>query len=140
MFDITQVHADGFRHLSTTTTIEGFVKALRNLAAALDEQVTKHWPVNHVDPPAAGAALLYAEDGWEGTFGVVLRAALDDAFTESAELLTLVVWTRNESIDKGKSPYVKHVGQAGDDVLRGWSVRFYDGTIVDLDGIVAVSF
>jgi hypothetical protein len=144
MYDITEVHGEGFRHLSTTTTIEGFVSALRNLAAALDEQVTKQWHVHHVDPPSVGAALLYAEDGWDGTFQVVLRAALDDAF-DSPELLTLVLWTRNESIDKDRSPYVKHVGQAGDDVLGTRdggeaAIRFYDGTLVDLDDIVAVSF
>jgi hypothetical protein len=145
MIDIHQTHAEVFRGLSTATTLKAFVQALKNTADRYDDLVTTSFPVHHVDPPTVGGALLYAEDGWEGTFEVVVRAALADAFTDP-ELLTLVVWTRNEKPDERKAaPYIKHVGQAGDDVLHTnldkiEVIRFYDGATVDLNDIVAVSF
>lgn len=144
MNSITDTHAEVFRHLSTTANLKGFADALKRQADRIDDLVTKRWPVHHVDPPSIGGALLYAEEGWEETYAVVLRAALGDAFTDP-ELLTLVVWTRNEAVTtRNATPYIKHVGQAGDDVLHDSDgnecVRFYDGTLIDLGDIVAVSF
>lgn len=144
MYDLTDTQADTFKELSRTDDLKDFVTALERQAERLKDLVTNSWPVHHVDPPAIGSFLLYAEDGWDGTYSKVLRLALEDAF-DSPELLTLVVWTRNDApATKGKTPYIKTVGQAGDDVL-GWSdgnavVRFYDGQVVDIDYIVAVSF
>lgn len=142
MYDIAETHAEAFRFLSTTTTLEGFVTALRQQVSVYAEMLTTSSPVPAVVQPSPGAFIVYADEGWEGTFQVVLRAALTDAF-QDPELLTLVVWARNERV--GATGYVKHVGQAGDDVLHEnldkiEGIRFYDGTFIDLDDVVAVQF
>ncbi|TXH09348.1 MAG: hypothetical protein E6R04_08330 [Spirochaetes bacterium] len=144
MIDLTDTNAKMFRALSASTTLKGYVANLTMQADRLADLVTKSFPVHHVDQPTVGSILLFAEDGWEGTFAVVLRAALGDAFTDP-ELLTLVAWTRNDDPATRKdSPYIKHVGQAGDDVLLDSDgnecVQFFDGTLVDLDDVVAVQF
>lgn len=144
MYDLTDTQADTFKELSRTDDLKDFVTALERQAARLKDLVTNSWPVHHVDPPAIGSFLLYAQDAWEGTFDRVLRVAFEASF-DVPDLTTLVVWTRNADPEtKGTLPYVKTVGQAGDDVLGESDgnavVRFYDGRVVDLDDIVAVSF
>lgn len=144
MYDWQEMHGTTTEVLAETSTIKGYVAALKQQAERLDDLITTQTIVPGVQHPVVGAALLYAEDGWDGTFAIVLRTALGDAFA-MPELLTLLVWTRNENpATRATGRYVKHVGQAGDDVLHtsdgNECIRFYDGTLIDLNDVVAVSF
>lgn len=119
-------------------------RLLKSQANIIDGLLTKSWPVHHVEPPQKGTLLLYAEDGWGGTFDTTVRVALRDAF-DSDEHLTLAVWTLNEStITKREAPYVQHEGKADSGVIYdsdgNQCVRFVDGTLIDIDDIVAVRF
>jgi hypothetical protein len=146
MYDIAEIHTTTTEVLAEAGTIPGYVAALQQQAAYLNSLVTTQQAVPAVAQPALGDFILYADGAWEGTFGVVLRVALADAF-DADEMMTLIVWTRNEKRDTvgtRDAKYVKHVGKAYNDVLHdsdgNQCVRFYDGTLIDLDDIVAVSF
>ena len=144
MYNHQRMHEETVEFIGGAGTIAEYVDRLERRRVALTDWITKEWPVGHVDPPAAGSLLLYAEGGWEGTFGVLLRAALLDAFDEPAGLVALVVWIHNGTASKPDAPYFKVVGYAESDVLAESDgipvVRFWDGRVVDIEDIVAVSF